>query len=29
LAGLVDHMRAQGRTMDLASMQAYRERYGV
>jgi orotate phosphoribosyltransferase len=29
LAGLVEHMRAQGRTADLASMQVYRERYGV
>jgi orotate phosphoribosyltransferase len=29
LAALVEHMRAQGRTADLASMQAYREKYGV
>ena len=29
LAALVEHMRAQGRTADLASMQAYRQKYGV
>ena len=29
LAELIQHMRGQGRTAELASMQAYRERYGV
>jgi len=29
LAELMQHMRGQGRTLELSSMQAYRDRYGV